>query len=75
MKDLPKIEDEAEYYFIQYIFCENRDLLKREFRQLYDVLFDIYFKFYKLGRSSEVGLMDINKRFEKEITVHFIKMK
>lgn len=62
-----EIEKTAEMYFIKFLFCKNRDLLRREYRELYDALFDRYLNVYKLSKKQKMDLMDINKRFENEI--------
>lgn len=63
------IEDEAETYFIQFIFMKNRDLLRKNYHGLYDALFERYLIVYKKGRKAKVDLFDINKRFLDEITI------
>jgi len=57
------MNDDAEYYFIQMLFCVNRDLLRAEFRKLYDALFEKYEKIYADGRSKHIDLQDINNKF------------
>ena len=64
------IEDEAETYFIQFVFMKNRDLLRKSYHKLYDALFDRYLKVYKLGRKQKVDLMDIDKRFLNELSIN-----
>jgi hypothetical protein len=54
---------EMELYFIQFLFCKNRDLLLAEFRPLYDELFKKYTAIYEDGRKNHMDLMDINKKF------------
>ena len=63
-----KIQDaDAEYYFIQFLFCQNRDLLRRDSRELYDAMFMRYEKVYEQGREAKVDLFDINKKFVNEL--------
>ena len=64
------IEEEAEFYFIQFVFMKNRDLLRKKYRQLYDALFDRYLKVYKRGRKYKVSLFDIEKKFLNELTIN-----
>ena len=54
---------DAEYYFIQLLFCAGRDLMRKENRELYDVMFKRYETIYKQGKYAQVDLSDINKKF------------
>lgn len=54
---------DAEYYFIQLLFCTSRGTLKRKFRGLYDALFIEYKKIYDDGRRKKVSLGDIQDKF------------
>lgn len=58
---------EAEMYFIQFLYMENRDLLRYEFKELYGVLFERYTKVYEEGRAAKVDLFDINKKFKETL--------
>ena len=57
------IEDEAETYFIQFIFMKNRDLLRKNYHGLYDALFERYVIVNKKRRKEKFELFDINKLF------------
>ncbi len=57
------MEEDAEYYFIQLLFAKNRELLKKDNREIYDLLFEKYQKYYKKGTESEVSLGLINDTF------------
>jgi hypothetical protein len=57
------MSDDAEYYFIQLLFCRNRDLLRKENRELYDVMFDRYEKIYEDGKSQRMDIQIINDKF------------
>ena len=61
-------EQEAEYYFIQFVFCSNPYLLQRKFRPLYDSMFDKYVPIFLEGREKHVDVMEINKKFKSTIT-------
>jgi len=54
---------DAEYYFIQFLFCTNRDLLCKDYRDIYDVMFIRYEKIYNEGIEARLDLADINKKF------------
>ena len=54
---------DAEYYFIQLLFCTNRELLRKDYRGIYDVMFERYDKIYTEGRLVNVDLQDINDKF------------
>jgi len=54
---------DAEFYFIQLLFCDSRELLRKENRKLYDVMLERYETIYKQGRFSQIDLGDINKKF------------
>lgn len=58
---------DAEYYFIQLLFCKNKDLLRKDYRDLYDATFKYYEKIYTEGREAHVDLRDINIKFIKKI--------
>lgn len=57
------MNDNAERYFIQFLFCRNWELLKAENRRLYDVMFGIYRELYDEGKRNHLDVMDINKAF------------
>lgn len=59
MKDTEK----SEYYFIQFLFCKNWELLRKENRKLYDVMLFEYDKIFQDGKKQRVDVMDINKKF------------
>lgn len=67
------IEYDAEMYFIQFWFMKNRDLLTKDYRQLYYALFEKYLKIYKLGRKQKMDLFSIEERFENEVKILFAK--
>ena len=54
---------DAEYYFIQLLFCSNRDLLRKDSRGIYDAMFIRYEKIYNEGQAAHIDLEDINKHF------------
>ena len=54
---------DSEFYFIQLLFCTGRDLLRKENRELYDVMFERYDIVYRQGRVASVDLKDINDKF------------
>ncbi len=56
-------EEDAEYYFLQLLFCTSRNTLKKMYRGLYDALFIEYLKIYKDGRRKKVSLGDIQDKF------------
>lgn len=58
---------DAEYYFIQFLFCSNRDLLRKDSREIYDAMFTRYEKIYNLGQAAHIDLGDINKHFINKI--------
>ena len=58
-----KVSD-AEAYFIQFMFCENRALLGYEYKNLYRAMLDAYQDVYKEGRKAGVDLSDINKKYK-----------
>lgn len=62
-KTAQKLKDEAEYYFIQLLFCENRDLLRVKYRELFDSLFKQYHSMYVAGKVNQHDVMEINKLF------------
>jgi len=49
-----------EYYFVQLLFSKNRELLYKENRELYDVLFSKYEDIYYRGKKYNVDLSAIN---------------
>ena len=57
------MKNNAEYYFIQFLFCKNWELLKKENRKLYDVMFSRYEEIYNNGKRNHIDLMEINKKF------------
>jgi hypothetical protein len=61
------MKDDAEFYFIQLLFTKNPDLLRREYRDLYDAMFTRYEKSYLIGKKMKVDLMDINIKFMKSL--------
>lgn len=52
-----------EYYFIQYLFSINSNLLKYENKELYKALFDRYVEEEKKIPPMEDRLNELNKRF------------
>ncbi len=54
---------DAEYYFIQLLFCTGRDLLRTENRQLYNVMLERYEIIYKQGKYAQQDVKDINDKF------------
>jgi len=56
---------DAEYYFIQLLFCKNRDLLRKDYRGIYDVMFQRYEKIYKEGKEKDIDIQLINEKFLK----------
>ena len=60
-------EKEAELYFIQFLFCENRQLLLSEFRKLYDELLKKWIIVYFDGRKKVIELSDIIRKFKSSI--------
>ena len=54
---------DEEYHFIQLLFCTGRDLLRKENRELYDVMLERYGIIYKQGRTAQMDLKDINDKF------------
>jgi hypothetical protein len=61
------MKKEAELYFIQFLFIDNRDLLLKEFRPLYDALFKKYYPIYSDGRKQKMDLIDILTKFKKSL--------
>jgi hypothetical protein len=61
------VEQEAEEYFIQFWFCENKQMLLRELREVYDEAFKTYLRVYREGRKQGIDLGDINKKFKLEL--------
>ena len=57
------MKNNSERYFIQFLFCKNWELLKKENRKLYDAMFLRYKKIYNEGKERRVDLMEINKKF------------
>ena len=55
--------NDAEYYFIQLLFCKNRDLLRHDSRELYDTLFLRYEKIYQEGIKQHIDISLINSKF------------
>ena len=55
---------EAEYYFIQFLFMESRNLLAYQYKNLYKALLDAYSDVYESGRKARADLNDINKKFK-----------
>ena len=54
---------DLEYYFIQYLFSINSNLLKYENKELYKALFDRYVEEEKKIPPMEDRLNELNKRF------------
>ena len=54
---------DAEYYFIQFLFCKSPDLLRKDYRDIYDAMFKHYEKIYQEGRNSGIDLLTINNTF------------
>lgn len=52
-----------ELYFVQFIFCKNREILLRKNRGLYDALLKKYTAVYKEGASRCLDLLEINHCF------------
>jgi len=57
--------DDAEYYFIQFLFCKNRDLLRKDNREFYDALFTRYLKVYNEGIKKHISIGDIDDVFQR----------
>jgi hypothetical protein len=49
---------DLEMYFIGLLFCKNRDLLKKENRDLYDTLFERYKKVAKKQHKFDLELLN-----------------
>ena len=65
-----------EDYFIQFYFCGNREVLRRENRELYDALFIRYKKTHKAAK--EMGIVDlnlINKKFANDLIKGLVNKK
>lgn len=58
---------DPEYYFIQFLFMENRSLLGYGYKELYKAMLDAYSEIYEMGRESKVDLSDINKKFKASL--------
>lgn len=54
---------DLEYYFIQYLFSINSNLLKYENKELYKTLFDRYVEEEKKIPPMEDRLQELNRRF------------
>lgn len=54
---------DAEYYFIQFLFCTNRDLLRKDSRDIYDAMFIHYEGICNEGIEAKVDIRDINEKF------------
>ena len=60
-EDKTKIRED---YFIQFLFCKNRELLRKENRELYDALFSRYLTEWEaLPYEIEGGLDIVNNNF------------
>lgn len=57
------ITTDAEYYFIQLMFCKNPDLLRKDYREIYDVMFARYEQIYKDGIKNNIDVRDVNEKF------------
>lgn len=68
MDNVEAVTRDAEYYFIQFCFCRNRDLLRADARMLYDAMFIRYLAIYTEGVNARVDVIDINKKFENHLT-------
>ena len=55
--------NDAEYYFIQLLFCRNRDLLRKKHRGIYDAMFNCYEDIFKKGNKIGADVADIEKKF------------
>ncbi len=62
-EDTSKVIDNIELYFIQFLFMKNRELLKQENREIYDVLLNKYIEVYLAGKEHQMDLMEIEKKF------------
>ena len=61
-------QNEIEDYFIQFCFCKNRQLLRQEFRKLYDALFEKYKEIHIEAREKEITDLNlINEKFVKTL--------
>lgn len=60
-------EQEAEYYFIEFLFSTNKYLLQKQFRILYDALFEKYLVIYLDGREKHIDLMTISNKFKNSL--------
>jgi hypothetical protein len=58
-----KIKADAEYYFIQFLFCTNREILMKKWRKFYDYLFRKYVGIYARGKAVGADLSLINETF------------
>jgi len=56
-------KEKVEYYFIQILFNKNWRLLKKQNKELYEVLFSEYSKIYSKGKDKNIDLMEINRKF------------
>lgn len=68
-----KTKAEAEYYFIQFLYCKNNELLKKEYRPLYDAMFEKYEKLYKLAREKHQDISVVNQAFMTDFGASILK--
>lgn len=64
-------DNQIELYFVQFWFMKNRMMLIKDYRNLYDVLFEIYEKLYNEGKVLNQDLMTIEKVFENNFDKNF----
>uniref|UniRef100_A0A6H1ZKJ2 Uncharacterized protein n=1 Tax=viral metagenome TaxID=1070528 RepID=A0A6H1ZKJ2_9ZZZZ len=57
---------DIEIYFIQFCFMKNRELLLKQYRKIYDVLFEKYLMTYKEGKKKHQDLNSIEDKFLME---------
>lgn len=68
MREVNKIKDEAEEYYIQFWFCENRQLLKKDMREIYDEGLKIYQDIYLEAKENGINdLFLIGEKFRKRL--------
>jgi len=57
-----------EDYFIQFLFCRNRELLRKENRELYDALFNRYLmEWQAVPDSMDDALKIVNENFVEDL--------
>ena len=57
------MKSDIEGYFIQLLFCKNRELLKQENRTIYDALYPKYREKFIDGQKQRMDVMTINNAF------------